>query len=80
MFSKAPPAAAAVFLFQGIRIGGSKDSAEVNITMYLVEAETGQVKASTKVVGKSDRKGLSLGYHGSGLWRSDRRYGRFHEG
>ena len=55
------------FSFQGIRIGGSKDSAEVNITMYLVEAETGQVKASTKVVGKSDRKGLSLGYHGSGL-------------
>jgi hypothetical protein len=35
--------------------------------MYLVDSETGQVKASTKVVGKSDRSGLSLGYHGSGL-------------
>ncbi|MEZ4549856.1 MAG: CsgG/HfaB family protein [Desulfobacterales bacterium] len=80
MFSKAPPAAAAVFLFQGIRIGGSKDSAEVNITMYLVEAETGQVKASTKVVGKSDRKGLSLGYHGSGLGGLTGDMGGFYEG
>ncbi len=53
--------------FKGIRLGGSKDSAEVNITMYLVDSETGQVKASTKVVGKSGRKGLSMGYHGSGL-------------
>lgn len=55
------------FSFQGIRLGGSTDSAEVNITMYLVDTETGQVKASTKVVGKSDRSGLSIGYHGSGL-------------
>jgi curli biogenesis system outer membrane secretion channel CsgG len=53
--------------FMGVSIGGSTDSAEVNITMYLVDSETGQVKASTKVVGKSDRSGLSLGYHGSGL-------------
>lgn len=53
--------------FMGISVGGSTDSAEVNITMYLVDTETGQVKASTKVVGKSDRSGLSLGYHGSGL-------------
>lgn len=55
------------FSFKGIRLGGSKDSAEVNITMYLVDSETGQVKASTKIVGKSDRKGLSLGYFGSAL-------------
>ena len=53
--------------FKGVRIGGSKDSAEVNITIYLVDSATGQVKASTKVVGKSGRKGLSLGYHGSKL-------------
>ena len=53
--------------FMGVRLGGSKDSAEVNITMYLVDSETGQVKASTKVVGESDRKGLSVGYHGSAL-------------
>jgi curli biogenesis system outer membrane secretion channel CsgG len=55
------------FSFKGIRLGGSKDAAEVNITMYLVDAETGQVKASTKIIGQSDRKGLGLGYHGSAL-------------
>jgi curli biogenesis system outer membrane secretion channel CsgG len=53
--------------FKGIRLGGGKDTAEVNITMYLVNSETGQVKASTKVVGKSGRKGLSIGYFGSAL-------------
>jgi len=53
--------------FRGIRVGGSGDKAEVNITIYLVDSSTGQVKASTKVVGKSGRKGLSLGYHGSKL-------------
>ena len=52
---------------QGIQIGGSKDHAEVNITMYLVDSETGQVKASTKVVGKSERKGGRFGYFGGGL-------------
>jgi len=55
------------FSFKGISLGGSSDSAEVNITMYLVDSETGQVKASTKVVGTSGRKGLGLGYHGSAL-------------
>lgn len=53
--------------FKGIRVGGSKDSAEVNITIYLVDSRTGQVKASTKVVGKSARSGLNVGYSGSGL-------------
>lgn len=53
--------------FKGIRVGGRKDSAEVNITMYLVDARTGQVKASTKVVGKSSGKGLRLGYDGPKL-------------
>jgi len=53
--------------FRGIRVGGAGDKAEVNITIYLVDSETGQVKASTKVVGKSGRKGLSLGYSGSRL-------------
>ncbi|MDA0991491.1 MAG: hypothetical protein O3A51_12160 [Verrucomicrobia bacterium] len=53
--------------FKGIRVGGSGDSAEINMTIYLVDSETGQVKASTDVVGKSGRKGLSLGYFGSKL-------------
>jgi len=53
--------------FKGIRLGGKSDAAEVNITVYLVDSETGQVKGSTKVVGRSGRKGLSLGYFGSKL-------------
>jgi curli biogenesis system outer membrane secretion channel CsgG len=53
--------------FKGIRIGGKGGKGEVNITMYLVDSETGQVTASTKVVGKSGKRGLSLGYHGSKL-------------
>jgi curli biogenesis system outer membrane secretion channel CsgG len=53
--------------FRGITVGGSKDSAEINMTMYLVSSETGQVAASTKVIGKSGRKGLGLGYYGDKL-------------
>lgn len=53
--------------FKGIRIGGSKASAEVNITIYLMDTTTGQVVASEKVVGKSGKRGLSLGYSGSKL-------------
>ena len=53
--------------FKGISIGGSKGKAEVNITIYLVDSETGQVKASQKVVGQAGRRGLSVGYSGSAL-------------
>ncbi len=52
---------------KGIRLGGSGDTAEINATIYVVDSRTGQVKASTKVVGKAGRKGLSVGYHGSAL-------------
>jgi curli biogenesis system outer membrane secretion channel CsgG len=55
------------FNFKGISIGGSKGEAELNVTIYLVDSETGQVKASTDVIGKSGRKGFTLGYHGSAL-------------
>ena len=55
------------FSFKGISIGGGKDKAEVNITIYLVDSRTGQVKASTKVVGKSAKKGAKIGYSGSAL-------------
>jgi len=51
----------------GIHVGGSGDKAEINVTIYLVDSETGQVRASTKVVGKSGRKGLNVGYYGSKL-------------
>ncbi len=53
--------------FKGIRLGGSGGSAEVNVTIYLMDTETGQVKATQKIVGSSKKKGLSVGYHGSGL-------------
>lgn len=53
--------------FKGIRLGGAKDTAEINATIYIVDSQTGQVKASTKVVGKAGRKGLGLGYSGSAL-------------
>lgn len=53
--------------FRGISLGGSGDKAEINVTIYIVDSTTGQVKASQKVVGKAGRKGLSVGYSGSAL-------------
>ena len=53
--------------FRGVSRGGSKGRAEVNITIYLVDSETGQVKASQKVIGQAGRRGLSVGYHGGAL-------------
>lgn len=55
------------FSFRGISIGGKQDSAEVNITIYVVDTQTGQVKASQKVVGKAGGRGLGIGYSGSAL-------------
>ena len=55
------------FNFKGISLGGSAAKAEVNITMYLVDTETGQVKASQKVTGTSGKSGIGIGYHGSSL-------------
>ena len=55
------------FGFKGITIGGDAGSAEINITIYLVDSATGQVKASKSVIGKSGKRGLTLGYHGSAL-------------
>lgn len=45
----------------GVRIGGDTGSSEIDITIYLVDSETGQVKASKKVTGKSSNKGFSVG-------------------
>ena len=55
------------FGFKGLTLGGDAGSAEINITIYLVDSATGQVKASKSVIGKSGKKGLTLGYHGSAL-------------
>lgn len=53
--------------FKGISLGGSKASAEVNMTIYLVDSATGQVLASQKAVGKSGKRGVGVGYYGSKL-------------
>lgn len=53
--------------FKGISIGGDKGSAEINVTIYVVDSTTGQVKASKSVVGKSAKRGIRLGYSGSAL-------------
>jgi curli biogenesis system outer membrane secretion channel CsgG len=50
---------------RGIRLGGNKDKAEINATIYLVDSTTGQVKASTSVTGVAGRKGAAVGYSGS---------------
>lgn len=53
--------------FKGFSIGGSSGHAEINVTIYLVDSETGQVKASTDIIGNSGKKAFTLGYHGSAL-------------
>lgn len=55
------------FALKSITVGGNAGSAEINITIYLVDTTTGQVKASKTVIGKSGRRGIGLGYHGSKL-------------
>jgi curli biogenesis system outer membrane secretion channel CsgG len=53
--------------FRGVSLGGGGGKAEVNITIYLVDSATGQVKASQKVVGQAGRRKVSVGYHGGAL-------------
>ena len=53
--------------FKGFSIGADKGSAEINVTIYLVDTTTGQVKASKTVIGTSGKGGLSFGYHGGAL-------------
>jgi curli biogenesis system outer membrane secretion channel CsgG len=50
----------------GIAIGGGNSTSEINVTMYMVDSTTGQVLASTSVVGKSSSSGIGLGYYGYG--------------
>ena len=53
-----------------VRVGGSAAKGEINATIYVVDSTTGQIMASTSVVGVSTAKGLSLGYSGNG-WGGD---------
>jgi curli biogenesis system outer membrane secretion channel CsgG len=44
----------------GVSLGANTGHSEIDITIYLVDSETGQVKASTKVTGNSTNKGFSI--------------------
>lgn len=53
---------------KGFRIGGGKDTAEINAVIYVVDSTTGQLISSKKVVGSASRTGLDIGF-------SDRNWG-----
>ena len=55
------------FGIAGFSLGADTGSAEINVTIYVVDSATGQVKGSKSVIGKSGKRGLKLGYHGSKL-------------
>lgn len=54
----------------GVRVGGKVTQAEINATIYVVDSTTGQVLASTDVVGRSNRTSASIGYS-SWDWGAD---------
>jgi len=47
---------------KGLRLGGKKKGAEINVTIYMVDSTTGQVLSSHSVIGKAKGKGASVGY------------------
>jgi curli biogenesis system outer membrane secretion channel CsgG len=47
---------------KGFKVGGKGGKGEVNATIYVVDSTTGQVLASTNVVGTSTNKGALVGY------------------
>lgn len=51
---------------KGFKVGGGGGKGEVNATIYLVDSTTGQVIASTNVVGTHKRKALGVGYNTGG--------------
>jgi len=52
---------------KGFKIGGGGGKGEVNATVYIVDSTTGQVLASTNVIGVSKKKAMNVGY-GTGDW------------
>jgi curli biogenesis system outer membrane secretion channel CsgG len=51
---------------QGFKIGGGGGRGEVNATIYIIDSTTGQVLASTSVVGTHERSAMDLGYSTGG--------------
>lgn len=58
------------FSVKGIRIGGRKESATINATVYVIDSTTGQVLASKDVESTSAKRAGRLGYSGHG-WSGD---------
>ena len=52
---------------KGFKIGGGGGKGEINATVYIVDSTTGQVLASTNVVGTSKKKAADIGYS-TGSW------------
>jgi curli biogenesis system outer membrane secretion channel CsgG len=52
---------------KGFKIGGGGGRGEVNATIYIIESTTGQVLASTSVVGTHERSAMDVGYS-TGDW------------
>ncbi len=52
---------------KGFKIGGGGGKGEINATVYVVDSTTGQVLASTNVVGTSKKKAANIGYS-TGSW------------
>lgn len=55
---------------RGITIGGRREAATINATVYVVDSTTGQVLASKDVESTSAKRGGRLGYSGHG-WSGD---------
>ena len=51
----------------GIAIGGGNSTAEINVTMYIVDSTTGQVLGPTSVVGKVQQL-IERSYRLCGTW------------
>lgn len=52
---------------KGVRLGGGGGKSEINVTIYMVDSTTGQVLASTNVVGTSKKRSAGVGYD-TGSW------------
>jgi curli biogenesis system outer membrane secretion channel CsgG len=58
------------FGFGGISLGMNDSTAEINVVVYVVDATTGQVVATQKVIGKSKSSGIALGVS-RGYWNGN---------
>jgi curli biogenesis system outer membrane secretion channel CsgG len=52
---------------KGFNVGGGGGKGEVNATVYIVDSTTGQVMASTNVIGTSKKRAMNVGYS-TGSW------------